>query len=103
MMDELVEKNIRYVQPDVTLAKFVSNNPWFLIALAAVLLGGGTVIILTLRNNRNMRAIAKERIEYANCLKEKNAQLEESVKQAKSANVAKTTFLNNMSHDIRPR
>lgn len=101
IMDELVEKYTHYEQTDVTLAQFVRNNPWFLIALIAVLLGGGTVIILTLRNNRNMRAITKERIEYANRLKEKNTQLEESVKQAQTANIAKTTFLNNMSHDIR--
>ena len=100
-LDELVEKYTRYEQPDVTLVQFVRNNPWFLIALIAVLLGVGTVIVLTLRNNRNMRAIAKERIEYASRLKEKNTQLEESVKQAQSANIAKTTFLNNMSHDIR--
>ncbi|MGN0366141.1 MAG: ATP-binding protein [Suilimivivens sp.] len=101
VMDELVEKYTYYEQPDVTLAQFVRNNPWFLIAWIAVLLGVCIVIILTLRNNRNMRAIAEERIEYANRLKEKNIQLEDTVKQAQSANIAKTTFLNNMSHDIR--
>ena len=101
VMDELVEKYTRYEQPKVTLVQFIRNNPWFLIACIAVLLGAGTVMALTLRNNRNMRVIADERIEYATRLKEKNEQLEESVQQAQSANVAKTTFLNNMSHDIR--
>ncbi|MGM9600311.1 MAG: ATP-binding protein [Faecousia sp.] len=101
IMDELVEKYTHYAQPDVTLAQFVRNNPWFLVALLAVLLSVGTVIFLTLRNNRNMRAIAEERIEYANRMKENNTRLEESIKQAQSANIAKTTFLNNMSHDIR--
>ena len=101
VMDELVEKYTHYEQPKVTLAQFVRNNPWFLIAWIAVLFGVGIVIILTLRNNRNMRAIAEERIEYANRLQEKNTQLEDTVKQAQSANIAKTTFLNNMSHDIR--
>ncbi|MCI6996983.1 MAG: transporter substrate-binding domain-containing protein [Eubacterium sp.] len=101
LMDELVEKYTHYEQPDVTLLQFARNNPWFLVALAAVLLGGVTVIILTLRNNRNIRVIAEERIEYASRLQEKNIQLEESVRQAQSANIAKTTFLNHMSHDIR--
>ncbi|MDO4517435.1 MAG: transporter substrate-binding domain-containing protein [Bacillota bacterium] len=100
-LDELVENYTHYQQADVTLAQFARNNPWFLIALIAILIGVGTVVILTLRNSRNMRAIAQERMEYARHLKEKNTQLEESVKQAQSANVAKTTFLNNMSHDIR--
>ena len=101
IMDELEEKYIHYEQPDITLVQFARKNPWFLVALLAVLLSGGTVIILMLRNSRNMHAIAEERIEYANCLQEKNIQLEESVKQAQSADIAKTTFLNHMSHDIR--
>ena len=100
-LDELVERYTRYEQGNVTLAQFVRRNPWFLIALLAVLVGSGTAIVLTLRNNRNMRAIARERMVYADRLKEKNTQLEDSVRQAQSANVAKTTFLNNMSHDIR--
>ena len=101
VMDELVEKYTRYEQPDVTLAKFVRNNPWFLIALIVVILSVGTVIVLILRNNRNMREVADERTALAASLKEKNRLLEESVQQAQSANIAKTTFLNNMSHDIR--
>ena len=100
-MDELVEKYTHYGQPDVTLLQFIKINPWFLIALLAIFIGGGTVIVLSFRNNRNIRTIAEERIEYANRMKENNTRLEESVKQAQSANIAKTTFLNNMSHDIR--
>lgn len=45
--------------------------------------------------------MAKERQIFADSLQEKNEQLEESVKQAQSANLAKTSFLSNMSHDIR--
>ena len=101
IMDELVEQYTHYEQPDVTFEKFVRKNPWFLIALVAVILGVGTIIILILRNNRNMRKVAEERATLAASLKEKNKQLEEAAKQAQSANIAKTTFLNNMSHDIR--
>ena len=48
-----------------------------------------------------MREVAAERTALATSLQEKNRLLEESVQQAQSANIAKTTFLNNMSHDIR--
>ena len=101
MMDELVEKYTHYGQPDVTLAQFLRKNPWILAAVVSVLMCAGVVIVLTLRNNRKMRGIAEERMALAASLKEKNRLLEESVQQAQSANIAKTTFLNNMSHDIR--
>ena len=101
IMDELVEQYTHYEQPDVTFEKFVRKNPWFLIAFVAIIFGVGTIIILILRNNRNMRKVAEERTALAASLKEKNKQLEEAAKQAQSANIAKTTFLNNMSHDIR--
>ena len=101
VMEELVEKYTHFEQPDVTLGRFVRNNPWILIAMIAVFLSVGTVIVLILRNNRNMREVAAECTALATSLQEKNRLLEESVQQAQSANIAKTTFLNNMSHDIR--
>ncbi|MGN0038152.1 MAG: ATP-binding protein [Coriobacteriales bacterium] len=100
-MDELVEKYTHYEQPQLSFMQFAKQNPWFFIALLAVILGGITALALAARNSRNMRAIARERAEYAEQLQEKNEQLEESVRQAESASIAKTTFLNNMSHDIR--
>ena len=101
IMDELVEKYTRYEQGDVTLSQFARKNPWILVAVVSVLLCAGAVTVLTLRNNRKVRSIAEERMALAASLKEKNALLEESVQQAQSASIAKTTFLNNMSHDIR--
>ena len=101
ILNELEEKYTRYQQDDVTLARFARRNPWILAAAVSVLLCAGVVIVLTLRNNRAIRGIAQERTELAASLKEKNRLLEESVQQAQSASIAKTTFLNNMSHDIR--
>lgn len=101
VMDELVENYTRYEQRNVTLAQFASKNPWILAAVVSVLMCAGAVIVLTLRNNQKVRAIAEERAVLAASLKEKNALLEEAVKQEQQANTAKTTFLNNMSHDIR--
>ncbi|MGN1164784.1 MAG: transporter substrate-binding domain-containing protein, partial [Candidatus Ornithospirochaeta sp.] len=101
VMDELVEKYTRFPQSPVTLGKFVRNNHWFVTAISALALGVFTTIVLILRNNSRIRTIAEERKALASSLEEKNALLEEAVKEARSANVAKTTFLNNMSHDIR--
>ena len=101
ILDELTENYTHYQQDDVTLARFVRKNPWILAAAVSILLCAGVVTVLTLRNNRTIRGIAEERRELAASLREKNRLLEESVQQAESANIAKTTFLNNMSHDIR--
>ena len=101
VMDELVEKYTSYEQPNITLAQFVKNNSWVLVALISIVVGVGTIILLIARNNKVLRSVAKERQIFADSLQEKNDQLEESVKQAQSANLAKTSFLSNMSHDIR--
>ena len=86
-MDELVDKYTKFEQSEVTFAQFARQNPWLMGALLCVLVLIGVVMMLLLRNNRNMQKM--------------NAQLEEAVKQEQRANTAKTTFLNNMSHDIR--
>ncbi|MGN0700075.1 MAG: ATP-binding protein, partial [Oscillospiraceae bacterium] len=100
-MDELVEKYTSYEQPEVTLEQFVRNNPWVIIALISIISAVGIIIFLIVRNNNILRSVARERQTYAESLQEKNIQLKESVKQAQSANLAKTSFLSNMSHDIR--
>ena len=101
LMDELVEKYTGYEQHETTLVQFIRNNPWVIIALISIIVGVGTIILLIVRNNNVLRSVARERQTYADSLREKNIQLEESVKQAQSANLAKTSFLSNMSHDIR--
>ena len=101
VMDELVEKYTGHNEHSVTLTNFARNNPWFIVALIAMIVGVATVITLILRNNRKMREVAEKKAALAASLQEKNMLLEESARQAKSANIAKTTFLNNMSHDIR--
>lgn len=101
MMDELAEKYIHCGQGNVTLAQFARKNPWILAAAVSIMVCAAAVIALTLRNNRNNRGISKEHMELAASLKDQNPLLEESVQQAQSANIVKTTFLNNMSHDTR--
>ena len=90
----------------VTITDFVKDN--FLtvsIITGIVFLLILSVILGFLR--KSMRAEAKSRcsaneaLELNQKLKEKQKELQSALTEAQSANKAKTTFLNNMSHDIR--
>ena len=83
----------------VTLSDFIKDNFVMVllvssIAVAAVLL----TILKLLRKARKAEAAAKK---AANDTQELNAKLQVAVENAESANRAKSTFLFNMSHDIR--
>ena len=83
----------------VTLSEFIKDNFFMVlligsIAVAAVLL----MILKLLRKARKAEAAAKK---AANDTQELNAKLQVAAENAESANRAKSTFLFNMSHDIR--
>ena len=83
----------------VTLSDFIKDNFFMVllvssIAVAAVLL----TILKLLQKARKAEAAAKK---AANDTQELNAKLQVAVEKAESANRAKSTFLFNMSHDIR--
>lgn len=83
----------------VTLSDFIKDNFFMVllvssIAVAAILL----TILKLLRKARKAEAAAKK---AANDTQELNAKLQIAVEKAESANRAKSTFLFNMSHDIR--
>ena len=83
----------------VTLSDFIKDNFFMAllvgsIAVAAILL----TILKLLRKARKAEAAAKK---AANDTQELNAKLQVAVEKAESANRAKSTFLFNMSHDIR--
>ena len=83
----------------VTLIDFIKDNFFMVllvssIAVAAVLL----TILKLLQKARKAEAAAKK---AANDTQELNAKLQVAVEKAESANRAKSTFLFNMSHDIR--
>ena len=83
----------------VTLSEFIKDNFVMVlligsIAVAAVLL----TILKLLQKARKAEAAAKK---AANDTQELNAKLQVAVEKAESANRAKSTFLFNMSHDIR--
>lgn len=83
----------------VTLSEFIKDNFFMVllvssIAVAAILL----TILKLLRKARKAEAAARK---AANDTQELNAKLQVAVENAESANRAKSTFLFNMSHDIR--
>ena len=83
----------------VTLSDFIKDNFFMAllvgsIAVAAILL----TILKLLRKARKAEAAARK---AANDTQKLNAKLQVAVENAESANRAKSTFLFNMSHDIR--
>ena len=83
----------------VTLSEFIKDNFFMVllvssIAVAAILL----TILKLLRKARKAEAAARK---AANDTQKLNAKLQIAVENAESANHAKSTFLFNMSHDIR--
>ena len=83
----------------VTLSDFIKDNFFKVmlissIAVAVVLL----TILMLLQKARKAEAAARK---AANDTQELNAKLQVAVEKAETANRAKSTFLSNMSHDIR--
>ena len=86
--------------PDkVTFYDFVKDNMLvFFIATGFIALNIIGIILVLLRKARKAEAVAKL---AANNTQKLNDKLEITLKKAEDASLAKTRFLNNMSHDIR--
>lgn len=90
----------------VTVTDFVKDN--FLVASVMLITFFGmilAVILVSLRRSRIAEANAKEAARQARKLNQKlqesQRELRAALQQAESASLAKTTFLSNVSHDIR--
>ena len=83
----------------VTLSEFIKDNFFMVLLISGT---AGMVVLLTilklLRKARKAEAAARK---AASDTQELNAKLQVAVEKAESANRAKSTFLFNMSHDIR--
>ena len=83
----------------VTLSEFIKDNFVMMLLISSIAVA---VVLLTilklLQKARKAEAAAKK---AANDTQELNAKLQVAVEKAESANRAKSTFLFNMSHDIR--
>lgn len=83
----------------VSLSEFIKDNFFMVLLVSSIVVA---VVLLTilmlLQKARKAEAAAKK---AANDTQELNAKLQVAVENAESANRAKSTFLFNMSHDIR--
>ena len=83
----------------VTLSDFIKDNFFMVLLLSSIAVAAILLTILKLlQKARKAEAAAKK---AANNTQELNAKLQVAVEKAESANRAKSTFLFNMSHDIR--
>ena len=83
----------------VTLSDFIKDNFFMVLLLSSIAVAAVLLTILKLlQKARKAEAAAKK---AANDTQELNAKLQVAVENAESANRAKSTFLFNMSHDIR--
>ena len=83
----------------VTFWDFVKDNMFaFFVAIGFFSLSIISIIFVLLRKARKAEAVAKL---AANDTQKLNDKLEIALKKAEDASLAKTHFLNNMSHDIR--
>ena len=83
----------------VTFWDFVKDNMFaFFVAIGFFALSIISIILVLLRKARKAEAVAKLAADDTQKL---NDRLETALKKAEAASLAKTSFLNNMSHDIR--
>lgn len=83
----------------VTLSDFIKDNFFMVLLVSSIAVAVVLLIILKLlQKARKAEAAARK---AANDTQELNAKLQVAVEKAESANRAKSTFLFNMSHDIR--
>ena len=83
----------------VTFSDFVKDNMLaFFVAVGLFVLSIISIILVLLQKARKAEAVAKL---AANDTQKLNDKLEIALKKTETASLAKTRFLNNMSHDIR--
>ena len=83
----------------VTLSDFIKDNFFMVLLVSSIVVAAILLTILKLlQKARKAEAAARK---AANDTQELNAKLQVAVENAESANHAKSTFLFNMSHDIR--
>ena len=83
----------------VTLGEFIKDNFFMVLLVSSIFVAAFLLTILKLlRKARKAEAAARK---AANDTQELNAKLQIAAENAESANRAKSTFLFNMSHDIR--
>ncbi len=88
-------------QTDMNLTTFLYRNPVYVILGTALLLLLLFTLAMLVVRTRNQRQLKKKVALATSELEAKAEELSQALQAADAANRAKTTFLNNMSHDIR--
>ena len=83
----------------VTLSEFIKDNFFMVLLVSSIAVAAILLTILKLLQKARKAEVAARKA--ANDTQELNAKLQIAVENAESANHAKSTFLFNMSHDIR--
>ena len=83
----------------VTLSEFIKDNFFMVLLISSIAVAVVLLTILKLLQKARKAEVAARKA--ANDTQELNAKLQVAVEKAESANRAKSTFLFNMSHDIR--
>ena len=101
-LDAIQSREISAGRDDsVSLTAFLYRNPFYsVLAVFFFLLLLFAIAMLVIRT-RNQRQLKKKIAQATSELQEKTEELTRALQAADAANRAKTTFLNNMSHDIR--
>ncbi len=101
-LDAIVSREIDAgLRTEMTLVGFLYRNPGYsVLAVMFILLLIFVIIQLAVRMH-NQRILKKKIADATHELEEKTEELTRALGAADAANRAKTTFLNNMSHDIR--
>ena len=100
-ISDLITKHTKNTPENLSVGQYMRANPETIVMavlMAAVAIG--VMLVFYLRSRWSSRLLSVT--ERANReLGEQKAILEGALEEARCANIAKTTFLNNMSHDIR--
>ncbi len=101
-LDLIISREIdsRLENENSLIAFFYRNPVYIVIGVILLLLLLFTVAMLVVRT-RNQKQLTKKVAVATSELEERTVELSNALQAADAANRAKTTFLNNMSHDIR--
>ncbi len=102
-LDTIVAREVDAAQGNkkISLAALLYQNPiYFVVGSVVILLLIFTAILLAAQMH-NQRRLRQEVAQATRGLEGKTRELSSALEAADAANRAKTTFLNNMSHDIR--
>ncbi len=101
-LDSIMSQEIDAGLPsDNSLTAFLYRNPVYSIVGVGLLLLLLFVVAMLVVRTRNQRKLQARIAQATAELEKKTDELTQALQAADSANRAKTTFLNNMSHDIR--